>query len=57
MQNIWKIYMTRLIIEPTRTTDNTEILTDHAIINRPSQILDSGVVPFGISDHDITYIF
>ena len=47
--------LTQLITEPTRTTDNTKTLIDNAVTNRPSQILDSGVIPCGISDHDIIY--
>ena len=48
--------LTQLITKPTRTTNNTKRLIDHAVTNRPSQILDSGVIPCGISDHDIIYV-
>ena len=48
--------LTQLITEPTRTTNNTKTFIDHAVMNRPSQILDSGVTPCGISDHDIIYV-
>ena len=48
--------LTQLITEPTRTTDNTKTHIDQAVTNRPSQILDSGVIPRGISDHDIIYV-
>ena len=48
--------ITQLITEPIRTTGNTKTLIDHAVTNRPSQILDSGVIPCGISDHDSIYI-
>ena len=48
--------LTQLITEPTRTTDNTKTLIDHAVTNRPSQILDSGVIPCGIGDHDIIFV-
>ena len=34
----------------------TNSLIDHAVTNRPSQILDSAIIPCGISDHDITYV-
>ena len=54
MKNIYDLNnLTQLITEPTVTTDNTKTLIDHAVTNRPSQILDSGVIPCGISDHDI----
>ena len=56
MKNIYdSTNLTQLIMEPTRTTDNIKTLIDHAVTNRPSQILDSGVIPCGISDHDIIY--
>ena len=57
MKNIYDSNnLTQLITEPTRTTDNTQTLIDHAVTNRPSQILDSGVIPCGISDRDIIYV-
>ena len=57
MKNIYDSHsLTHLITEPTRTTDNTKTPIDHAVTNRPSQILDSGTVPCGISDHDIIYV-
>ena len=50
MKNIYEPKnLTQLITEPTRTTDNTKTLIDHAVTNRPSQMLDSGVIPCGIS--------
>ena len=57
MKNIYDSNnLTQLITEPTRTTNNTKTFVDHAVMNRPSQILDSGVIPCGISDHDIIYV-
>ena len=57
MKNIYDSNnLTQLITEPTRTTDNTKTLIDHAVTNKPSQILDSGVIPCGISDDDIIYV-
>ena len=44
-----------LIIEATRTTADTNTLIDHIITNKPEQIITSGVLPCGISDHDVTY--
>ena len=43
-----------LINDATRTTLNTKTLIDHIICNKPEQILASGVIPCGISDHDVT---
>ena len=48
--------MTQLIKEPTRTTSDTKTLIDHIIVNRTDMVLDSGVIPFGINDHDAIYI-
>ena len=45
--------LTQLKTEPIMTTDNTKTLIDHDVTNRTSQILDSGVIPCGISDHGI----
>ena len=48
--------MTQLIKEPTRTTSDTKTLIDHIIVNKTDMVLDSGVIPCGISDHDAIYI-
>ena len=48
--------LTLLIKEPTRTTSDTQTLIDHAITNKPDLISGSGVIPCGISDHDMIYI-
>ena len=57
MKNIYDSNnLTQLITEPTGTTDNTKTLIDHAVTNRPSQIVDSGVIPCGISHHDSIYV-
>ena len=48
--------MTQLIKEPTRTTSDTKTLIDHITENRTDMVLDSGVIPCGISDHDAIYI-
>ena len=48
--------MTQLIKEPARTTSDTKTLIDHIIVNRTDMVLDSGVIPCGISDHDAIYI-
>ena len=41
---------------PTRTTQDTKTLIDHIATNRPELASDSGVIPCGISDHDIVYM-
>ena len=48
--------LTQLIKEPTRITVSTQTLIDHIIINPPEFILHSGVIRFGISDHDSIYM-
>ena len=48
--------LTQLIKEPTRITVSTQTIIDHIIINRPEFVLHSGVIRFGISDHDSIYI-
>ena len=59
-KHIKRIYdafgLTLLIKEPARTTSDTQTLIDHAIKNRPDLISDSGVLPCGISDHDVICI-
>ena len=41
---------------PTRTTSTTSTIIDHLMTNRPEIISGSGVVPYGISDHDALYL-
>ena len=59
-KHIKRIYdafgLTSLIKEPTRTTSDTQTLIDHAITNRPDLVAGSGVIPCGVSDHDVIYI-
>ena len=45
--------LTQLIEDPTRTTDSTAALIDHIITNKPDIAGQSGVIPCGISDHDL----
>ena len=47
--------MCQLIKEPTRVTDRTATLLDHILVSREDVIRHSGVVPVGISDHDLIY--
>ena len=44
--------LTQLIKEPTRTTHTTQTIIDHLITDRP----ESGVIPCGISDHDLIFM-
>ena len=48
--------MTQIIKDPTRTTSDTQTLIDHIVTNRPKNIAEGGVIPCGISDHDLIYI-
>ena len=45
----------QIIKEATRTTSNTKSLIDHIATNKPDHIASSGVIPCGISDHDVVY--
>ena len=58
IKNIYNSVMSNcklLITEATRTTADTNTLIDHIITNKPEQIITSGVIPCGISYHDVTY--
>ena len=46
----------QIIKEATRTTLDTQTLIDHIVTNKPDKVADSGVIPCGISDHDLIYI-
>ena len=46
----------QLIEDPTRTTDSTTTLIDHLITNKPDIVGQSGVIPCGISDHDLIFM-
>ena len=48
--------LTQLINEPTRTTATSQTIIDHIITNKPDCVLDFGVIPCGISDHDIIFL-
>ena len=58
-RHIKRIYNTyefkQIIKEATRTTSDTKSLIDHIATNRPERIASSGVIPCGISDHDVVY--
>ena len=46
----------QLIEDPTRTTDSTATLMDHIITNKPDTVGQNGVIPCGISDHDLIFL-
>ena len=57
IKRIYKTYGFRQFIEkPTRTTSDSKTLIDHIASNRPECVSESGVIPCGISDHDIVYL-
>lgn len=51
-----KFSLTQLIKMPTRVTCNTATLIDHIYANDVSQIAISGIITYGLSDHDIVYV-
>ena len=48
--------LTQVIKEATRTTAETNTLTYYIVTNKKGNIADSGIIPCGISDHDLVYI-
>ena len=55
--HIYNTYgLTQVIKEATRTTAETNTLIDHIVTNKRDNIADSGIIPCGISDHDLIYI-
>ena len=56
IKRIYDIYnLKQIITEPTRTTSDTATLIDHIGTNKSEHILDHGVIPCGISDHDVIF--
>ena len=57
LKRLIKTYsLTQPIKEPTRTTHTTQTIIDHIITNRPERVSESGVIPCGISDHDLIFM-
>ena len=55
--HIYNAYgLTQVIKETTRTTAETNTLIDHIVTNKNDNIPDSGIIPCGISDHDLVEI-
>ena len=46
----------QVITQPARITQNSETLINVALTNCPENIINSGVVHVGISDHSFIYI-
>ena len=56
IKRIYNIYnLNQIITEPTRTTSDTATLIDHIGTNKSEHILDLGVIPYCISDHDVIF--
>ena len=47
--------LTQVIKEATRTTAETNTLTYYFVTNKKDNVADSGIIPCGISDHDLVY--
>ena len=59
MLNTNRIYrkhdLSQSIDEPARTTSDTCTIIDHIVTHKPACVSESGVIPCGISDHDVTF--
>ena len=47
---------TQMIGEPTRTTDYSKTLINYVATSRPDCVSYQGILPCGISDHDVVYM-
>ena len=57
IKRIYKTYgFKQFIDKPTRTTSESKTLIDHISSNKPECVSRSGVIPCGISDHDIVFL-
>ena len=57
LTNIFDIYgLRQLITEPTRVTPTSQTLIDLCITNACDKVINSGVLPLGISDHYLVYM-
>ena len=48
--------LTQLINEPTRVKASSKTVIDHIITKEIQYASDSGVIPCGMSDHDVVYM-
>ena len=46
----------QVIKEAARTTAETSLLTYSIVTNKKNNVADSGIIPCGISDHDLVYL-
>jgi hypothetical protein len=51
--NLFSFY--QIIVDPTRVTCDTESIIDHILCNFKENIVNSGVITTGISDHFMTF--
>lgn len=56
LQSIFEMYnMQNVVVENTRETQTTSTLIDLILITRRDLISKCGVIPLGISDHNLVY--
>ena len=56
LKGIFETYqLSQLITEATRITTSSCTLIDHYITSMPGEIVQSGVIPTGISDHSLIF--
>lgn len=48
--------LTQLINKPTRTCRTRSSIIDHIYTNTTQQVKDTGVINYGLSDHDLLYV-
>ena len=51
-----KYELTQLINEPTRVIASSKTIIDRIITSRIQYVSDGGVIPCGMSDHDVVYM-
>ena len=48
--------LSQLVSRSTRVTKTTELSIDVIITSNPHQVIETGVMPSSISDHDLPYV-
>ena len=48
--------LSQLVPRSTRVTKTTELSIDVIITSNPHQVIETGVMPSSISDHDLPYV-
>ena len=51
MEILNSVNLKQIVCEPTRVTDSTKTLIDHAYVSNPGNIIQCRVHKFGVSDH------